>query len=146
MVAWVQKSMCVHRGPSEMRVPCPHMHSCTQHSARLLAWACCRSIQAAWRVGADCSSVWLVQPTAPCTGKGGGISCTQLVFTVMHLSCVSRQHCVLCCVPRHNHVLQGACVLGINQDPVTIKTMEATIIDKAFEEGWMLPRPPKVGG
>jgi glutamate synthase (NADPH/NADH) len=41
-------------------------------------------------------------------------------------------------------VLQGACVLGINQDPVTIKTMEATIIDKAFEEGWMLPRPPKV--
>jgi NADPH-dependent glutamate synthase beta subunit-like oxidoreductase len=35
-------------------------------------------------------------------------------------------------------------VLGINQDPVTIKTMEATIIDKAFEEGWMLPRPPKV--
>jgi len=39
---------------------------------------------------------------------------------------------------------EGACVLGINQDPVTIKTMEATIIDKAFEEGWMLPRPPKV--
>jgi len=39
---------------------------------------------------------------------------------------------------------QGACVLGINQDPVTIKTMEATIIDKAFEEGWMVPRPPKV--
>jgi hypothetical protein len=43
-------------------------------------------------------------------------------------------------------LLQGACVLGINQDPVTIKTMEATIIDKAFEEGWMLPRPPKVRG
>lgn len=37
---------------------------------------------------------------------------------------------------------EGACVAGINQDPVTIKTMEATIIDKAFEEGWMLPRPP----
>jgi glutamate synthase (NADPH/NADH) len=35
-------------------------------------------------------------------------------------------------------------VLGINQDPVSIKSMEATIIDKAFEEGWMLPRPPKV--
>ena len=47
---------------------------------------------------------------------------------------------VLLCV----RLLQGACVLGINQDPVTIKTMEATIIDKAFEEGWMLPRPPKV--
>jgi NADPH-dependent glutamate synthase beta subunit-like oxidoreductase len=41
-------------------------------------------------------------------------------------------------------LLQGACVLGINQDPVSIKSMEATIIDKAFEEGWMLPRPPKV--
>jgi NADPH-dependent glutamate synthase beta subunit-like oxidoreductase len=39
---------------------------------------------------------------------------------------------------------EGSCVLGINQDPVTIKTMEATIIDKAFEEGWMVPRPPKV--
>jgi hypothetical protein len=37
-------------------------------------------------------------------------------------------------------------VLGINQDPVTIKSMEATIIDKAFEEGWMNPRPPKVRG
>eukprot|EP00879_Flechtneria_rotunda_P003043 GHRR01003263.1.p1 GENE.GHRR01003263.1~~GHRR01003263.1.p1 ORF type:complete len:2008 (+),score=728.67 GHRR01003263.1:1512-7535(+) len=39
---------------------------------------------------------------------------------------------------------EGACVLGINQDPVAIKSMEATIIDKAFEEGWMPPRPPKV--
>lgn len=77
------------------------------------------------------------------------------VPTVLHLCCVSRQkrvlccvpgqNCVLCCVSRQNRVLQGACVLGINQDPVTIKTMEATIIDKAFEEGWMLPRPPKVG-
>lgn len=36
-------------------------------------------------------------------------------------------------------------MLGINQNPVTIKTMEVTIIDKAFEEGWMVPRPPKVG-
>eukprot|EP00877_Chromochloris_zofingiensis_P004027 jgi/Chrzof1/13625/Cz08g04180.t1 len=39
---------------------------------------------------------------------------------------------------------EGSCVLGINQNPVTIKTMEVTIIDKAFEEGWMVPRPPKV--
>ncbi|KAF8066383.1 Glutamate synthase [NADH] [Scenedesmus sp. PABB004] len=39
---------------------------------------------------------------------------------------------------------EGSCVLGINQDPVAIKSMEATIIDKAFEEGWMAPRPPKV--
>ncbi len=36
-------------------------------------------------------------------------------------------------------------MLGINQDPVSIKTMELSIIDKAFEEGWMVPRPPKVG-
>lgn len=27
---------------------------------------------------------------------------------------------------------------------MTIKTMELTIIDKAFEEGWMAPKPPKV--
>ncbi len=42
----------------------------------------------------------------------------------------------------HTHT-QGSCVLGINQDPVAIKTMEAAIIDKAFEEGWMLHKPPK---
>ena len=39
---------------------------------------------------------------------------------------------------------EGSCVLGINQNPVTIKTMEVSIIDKAFEEGWMVPRPPAV--
>jgi glutamate synthase (NADH) len=39
---------------------------------------------------------------------------------------------------------EGSCVLGINQNPVTIKTMEVSIIDKAFEEGWMVPRPPTV--
>jgi len=39
---------------------------------------------------------------------------------------------------------EGACVLGINQNPVTIKAMELTIIDKAYEEGWMKPRPPKI--
>lgn len=37
---------------------------------------------------------------------------------------------------------EGACVLGIIENPVTIKTMECTIIDKAFENGWMVPRPP----
>ncbi|XP_024516179.1 glutamate synthase 1 [NADH], chloroplastic isoform X1 [Selaginella moellendorffii] len=37
---------------------------------------------------------------------------------------------------------EGACVLGIIENPVSIKTMECTIIDKAFEEGWMVPRPP----
>ena len=39
---------------------------------------------------------------------------------------------------------EGSCVLGINQNPVTIKTMEVSIIDKAFEEGWITPHPPTV--
>ena len=37
---------------------------------------------------------------------------------------------------------EGACVLGINQDPVTIKQVEVEIIDKAFEEGWVTPVLP----
>ena len=37
---------------------------------------------------------------------------------------------------------EGACVLGINEDPVTIKSIEATIIDRAWEEGWVKPRTP----
>ncbi len=37
---------------------------------------------------------------------------------------------------------EGACVLGINQPPVTIKQVEVTIIDRAFEEGWVVPLPP----
>ena len=34
---------------------------------------------------------------------------------------------------------EGACVLGINADPVTIKQVEVAIIDKAFEMGWVTP-------
>ena len=37
---------------------------------------------------------------------------------------------------------EGACVLGINADPVTIKSIEASIIDRAWDEGWVVPRPP----
>lgn len=37
---------------------------------------------------------------------------------------------------------EGACVLGINDDPVTIKAVELTIIDRAFKEGWVAPQPP----
>ncbi|GBG74300.1 hypothetical protein CBR_g18711 [Chara braunii] len=37
---------------------------------------------------------------------------------------------------------EGACTLGIIENPVAIKTIECTIIDKAWEEGWMVPRPP----
>jgi glutamate synthase (NADPH/NADH) small chain len=32
---------------------------------------------------------------------------------------------------------EAACVLGISQDPVTIKQVEVEIIDRAFEEGWV---------
>src|SRR2546425_8131400 len=39
---------------------------------------------------------------------------------------------------------EGSCVLGINQDPVTIKAIEVAIIDRAYEEGWITPRPPAV--
>ncbi|AWV47070.1 glutamate synthase subunit beta [Mycobacterium leprae Kyoto-2] len=38
---------------------------------------------------------------------------------------------------------ESACVLGINQDPVTIKQIELEIIDKAFDEGWVQPLPPQ---
>ncbi|MGE3621581.1 MAG: glutamate synthase subunit beta [Acidimicrobiia bacterium] len=34
---------------------------------------------------------------------------------------------------------EAACVLGINQDPVTIKQVEVTIIDRAWDEGWVTP-------
>src|SRR6202012_726641 len=37
---------------------------------------------------------------------------------------------------------EPACVLGINQAPVTIKQIELEIIDKAFDEGWVQPLPP----
>jgi glutamate synthase (NADPH) small chain len=37
---------------------------------------------------------------------------------------------------------EGACVLGINQDPVTIKQVEVSIIDRAWEEGWVAPVLP----
>ena len=37
---------------------------------------------------------------------------------------------------------EGSCVLGINADPVTIKAVEVSIIDRAYDEGWVTPRPP----
>lgn len=37
---------------------------------------------------------------------------------------------------------EGSCVLGINDDPVTIKAVELAIIDRAFDEGWVRPQPP----
>ena len=37
---------------------------------------------------------------------------------------------------------EGSCVLGINKDPVTIKSIELAIVDRAFAEGWIVPEPP----
>ena len=38
---------------------------------------------------------------------------------------------------------EGACVLGITNPAVTIKNIEAAIIDRGFEEGWVIPEPPE---
>ena len=38
---------------------------------------------------------------------------------------------------------EGSCVLGINAPPVTIKNIENTIIERGWDEGWVLPEPPK---
>jgi glutamate synthase (NADPH/NADH) small chain len=37
---------------------------------------------------------------------------------------------------------EGSCVLGLNKEPVTIKAIELAIIDRAFDEGWIVPEPP----
>ena len=37
---------------------------------------------------------------------------------------------------------EGSCVLGINADPVTIKQVEVSIIERAFQEGWVEAQPP----
>ena len=37
---------------------------------------------------------------------------------------------------------EAACVLGINDDPVTIKQVEITIVEQAFDEGWVEPVIP----
>jgi glutamate synthase (NADPH/NADH) small chain len=39
---------------------------------------------------------------------------------------------------------EGSCVLGVNDDPVTIKAIEAAVIERAFADGRMGPRPPSV--
>ncbi len=38
---------------------------------------------------------------------------------------------------------EGSCVLGINEDPVTIKAVELSIIDKAWENGWIKAELPE---
>jgi glutamate synthase (NADPH/NADH) small chain len=39
---------------------------------------------------------------------------------------------------------EASCVLGINDDPVTIKQIEAGIIERGWDEGWVVPQPPLV--
>jgi glutamate synthase (NADPH/NADH) small chain len=39
---------------------------------------------------------------------------------------------------------EASCVLGINQDPVTIKQVEVEIVDRAWAEGWVQPQVPSV--
>jgi glutamate synthase (NADPH/NADH) small chain len=39
---------------------------------------------------------------------------------------------------------EAACVLGINEPPVTIKQIEKSIVDYAFSQGWIRPEPPTV--
>jgi glutamate synthase (NADPH/NADH) small chain len=38
---------------------------------------------------------------------------------------------------------EGSCVLGINNPPVTIKNIECAIIDHGWENGWVVPEPPR---
>src|SRR5450432_594183 len=39
---------------------------------------------------------------------------------------------------------EAACVLGINQPPVTIKQIEKNIVERGFAEGWIRPEPARV--
>ncbi len=39
---------------------------------------------------------------------------------------------------------EGSCVLGIHDEAVTIKNIELSIVERAFTEGWIQPRPPVV--
>ena len=39
---------------------------------------------------------------------------------------------------------EAACTLNIDDNPVTIKTIECAIVDRAWEEGWIVPQPPAV--
>lgn len=38
---------------------------------------------------------------------------------------------------------ESSCVLGINQPPVTIKNIEVSIINQAWDNGWVVPLPPE---
>ena len=42
------------------------------------------------------------------------------------------------------HPCESACILGLNSDPVAIKQMELSIVNKGYEEGWIIPQPPAI--
>ena len=39
---------------------------------------------------------------------------------------------------------EASCTLNIDDNPVSIKTIECAIVDRAFQEGWVQPEPPAV--
>ena len=39
---------------------------------------------------------------------------------------------------------EAACVLGINNQPVTIRQIEKDVVERGFEEGWIRPQPPRI--
>lgn len=39
---------------------------------------------------------------------------------------------------------EGSCVLGITDPPVTIKNIEMAIVDRGFDEGWIVAEPPSL--
>lgn len=38
---------------------------------------------------------------------------------------------------------EGSCTLGISDPPVTIKNIEASIVERGWQEGWIVPNPPR---
>jgi glutamate synthase (NADPH/NADH) small chain len=39
---------------------------------------------------------------------------------------------------------EASCVLGINNQPVTIRQIEKDVVERGFEEGWIRPQPPHI--
>ena len=39
---------------------------------------------------------------------------------------------------------EASCTLNIDDNPVTIKTIECAIVDRGWEEGWIVPVPPEL--
>jgi glutamate synthase (NADPH/NADH) small chain len=69
----------------------------------------------------------------------------ELTRTGMHHAAIEQLHATnnfpeftgrLCPAP-----CEAACVLGIADDPVTIKQIEVQIIDRAYDSGWVTPQP-----